>query len=232
VDASDLYQEVGPMQNPWMHLPERAPFVLDCDAAALCADAQHTRSDDYRVHTEVLPEPFVGAFSATVVLLSTNPGYCEADVAVHARDDFRSRWRANLCQQDRAYPFYLLDPQLDGPERLWWERHLKALLFDVGREQLARRLLCIEYSGYHSRRFGGQHQHLASQRYQFQLVRRAMARGALVVVMRGRELWFAAEPRLRSYERLVVLRNPQNPAVSPGNCGADYNRIVACLNVS
>jgi hypothetical protein len=217
------------MQNPWMRLPVHAPYVLDCDAPALAGHREGDGSADHRVHTEVLPEPFVGTFSAPVVLLSLNPGYSDADAAVHEQPEFKQRSLANMHQETMAFPFYLLDPSLDCPGRQWWERKLATLLGEVSRDVVARRIQCIEYFGYHSRRFAQHRQPCESQRYAFHLVRRAMMRGAMVVVMRGARLWFDAVARLREYERLVVLRNPQNPVVTPRNCGDDYARIVACL---
>ncbi|MBL8753285.1 MAG: hypothetical protein JNK15_08295, partial [Planctomycetes bacterium] len=189
-----------------MRLPVRAPYVLDCDAASL-ADRRAGGGEDHRVHTEVLPEPFVGAFSAPVVLLALNPGFSDDDTAVHARPEFRMRLLANLHQEPMPFPFYPLDPALDCPARRWWERTLAALLREVPREVVARRVQCIEYFGYHSRRFTQPRSPCESQRYAFHLLRRAMMRGAMVVVLRGARLWFAAVPRLRAYERLAVLRN-------------------------
>jgi hypothetical protein len=59
-----------------------------------------------------------------------------------------------------------------------------------------------------------------------------MERGAVIVLMRKGQLkqWQNKVPGLGDYDNLILLRNPQMPAVSPKNCDAgDYERVVAAI---
>jgi hypothetical protein len=218
----------GVITNPWLSLPAAAPYVLPEDRA-LVERYNRGAPESYRIQLGVLPEPFLGRPDAPVVLLALNPGYSDGDPAVHASPRFAAHARANLAHAARHYPFYLLDPANDGPGRQWWRRRLKTLLEEFPEERVASALLCVEYFPYHSRRFRAAGLALPSQRYGFGLVRRALARGAVVVCMRARTLWTAAVPELGAPGRLLVLRTPQNVAVSPRNCPDGYGQIRRAL---
>jgi hypothetical protein len=95
----------------------------------------------------------------------------------------------------------------------------------VPRELVAAQLLSVEYSPYHSERFG-HHPMLPSQEYGFHLVRQAVLRNAVVVVMRSLKLWQAAVPELIGYHRAFTLRSVQNVAISPGNCPDGFGLLI------
>ena len=71
---------------------------------------------------------------------------------------------------------------------------------------------------------------LASQQYSFGLVRQALQRDAVIILLRSERLWFAAMPELASYRRLYRIKNPQNPTLSVRNCPEGYDRVVEALN--
>ena len=60
------------MNNPWRHLPDIPPFVLDSDRRAI-EEFNASASADTHVHLDLLPEPFLGNKDAPVVLLNLNP---------------------------------------------------------------------------------------------------------------------------------------------------------------
>jgi hypothetical protein len=70
---------------------------------------------------------------------------------------------------------------------------------------------------------------LGSQRYGWQLVRNAMKRQSVIVVMRSKRLWFGAIPELETYPRIYELRNVQNVTISPGNCPKAWPLIEEIL---
>jgi hypothetical protein len=97
-------------------------------------------------------------------------------------------------------------------------------------ERLARKILSVEFHGYHSPQWRPIGFTLPSQHYSFWLVQQAMARGATVVIMRGQRDWEVSVPGLQDYERLVIPHSFRSPAISEGNCGRDgFERIVAAL---
>ncbi len=221
------------VQNPWERLPQQEPFVLPEDAAEV-AEFNESAPEKFALHLELLPEPFLGRRDAPVVLLNANPGYSPAGIRVHRDPRFAANLRRNLfhCHLPQEYPFYLLDPSCPSRGRTWWERVLRRLIEEVGRETVARGVLCVEYLAYHSRRFQHRKLCLPSQQYSFSLVRDAIRREAVIVVMRTERLWLAAVPELASYQRLYRVTNPRAPAISPGNCPDGFREALAALRGS
>ncbi len=222
------------MPNPWLHLPAQPPYVLAEDAEEISrfngrAVRQASGADRTEVHLDVLPEPFLGDPAAPVVLLALNPGFAEADRRWHADPAFIALCRANLEHRPSPYPFYLLNPTLSAPGTRWWLRRLSPLLAVVPREVVARRVLCVEYFGYHSVGFAHSRLRVPSQQYSFMLVRQALRRGAVVVLTRGERLWRAAVPELAAYPHLYRLHSVQNTIISRGNCPAGFDAIVQAL---
>lgn len=219
------------LENPWLQLPKQPPYVLPDDGEQIRAFNARAKPQ-LQVHLELIPEPFLGNPTAPVVLLNLNPGYSPSDVRHHENPVFAKRSRDNLLHQDSKYPFYLLDPEITAPGHHWWNRRLRALIERVGRETVAQRVLCVEYFPYHSTNFGHQRLDLTSQQYSFSLVRHAVSRNAIVVIMRGRRLWLDAVPELNEFRHLRELRNFQSPYVSPRNCPDSFESILTALTNS
>jgi hypothetical protein len=102
------------VNNPWLGLPSKGPYVLPEDRPFV--DAFNTAlspSSLFRIATnEVIPEPFVGAVAtAPVLVLQLNPGYDETNPASHAEPDFREALLQNLRHSPREWPFYFFDPR-------------------------------------------------------------------------------------------------------------------------
>lgn len=218
------------MKNPWLDVPDAAPFVLPGDAGVI-ERFNRSAPDRTRIDLNLLPEPFQGHPEAPVVLLSLNPGLSKEDAAIHAGSPFAKRLRANHAHEESDFPFYLLHPEVEGPGRRWWDRRLRRVLEIAPRNVVARRLLCIEYFPYHSVRFGARLM-VPSQEYGFHLAREAIRRRAVIIVMRSRRLWQAAVPELDTYERAFSLRSVQNISVTPNNCPLGFPEIVRAMNVS
>jgi hypothetical protein len=164
-----------------------------------------------------------------VVLLNLNPGYTPDGPRIHHDPAFATRTRANLCHLPGEYPFYLLDPEVTGPGRAWWDSKLRFLIAAVGREVVASSVLNVEYFPYHSRKFKHRRLALPSQAYGFALVREALARQAVVILLRGERLWLRAVPELARYP-FYRVKNWRKPSVSPNNCPDGFKRAVEALN--
>ena len=158
-----------------------------------------------------------------MLLLNLNPGFDEQDHAWHMRPVFADAIRRNLRHEASAHPFYLLDPALEGaPGYQWWSAKTGPLIRECGRRAVANALLCVELFPYHSRSFGAHKLRLPSQDYSAWLVRQAVARGTLVVVMRAKRYWVDRVPELQAYAEaqprsVVALNNPQNVTISHRN---------------
>jgi hypothetical protein len=213
--------------NPWPTLPSEPPYVLDCDAAAICAFNEKAQ-EVHRLQLDAMPEPFVGSRTAPVVLLGLNPGFDDQDPEVHARPEFQALLRNIYCDSKLDFPFYFLDPSVESPGRKWCEKKLRPLLAMFSRKAIAQSILLVDYFPYHSRRFNHASLELPSQEYGFGLVRAAIARRAVVVVLRSRKLWAMRVPELGSYSQAFTLKSPQNVVVSPGNCEG-FSDVVSAI---
>jgi hypothetical protein len=177
---------------------------------------------------DILPEPFLGRPDAPLVLLNLNPGYKPADRDRHRDPIFAARSRGNLIHSNAEYPFYLLDPELTTSG--WWNRKLRPLIAAVTLRTVGRNVLCVEYFPYHSKRFRHRQLRVPSQQYGFWLVRQAISRNAMIVLLRSQRLWFHAVPELESHDRLCRLRSVQNTTFSPKNCPDGFSSAVDILS--
>src|SRR5215216_4821280 len=141
------------MDNPWRSLRMDAPYISEEDRSAV--DAFNARaSDEHRLQTDVLPEPFLGRKDAPIVLLNLNPGFDERAYLTYETAYALDAWRKNAAHEPLAYPFYFLDPQISlGGGADWWRKKLKEPIQIAGEQVVANTFLCIEYFPYPSRKF-------------------------------------------------------------------------------
>jgi hypothetical protein len=225
-----LVRKVNHIENPWVNLPTAAPYLLQQDRLAIETFNRIVKDQQHRIHDDILPEPFLGLPESDVVLLNLNPGFSTAEVEYHHLDRyFKDAALANLAHQEQPYPFYFLDPAVKSPGHQWWQRRLGTLIQQFTAETLARRLLCLEFFPYHSERFDRATPRVPSQGYTFALLRQAIERGAVIVVMRARELWFEAVPEL-CHAGVHRLNSTQAVYITPGNCPEGYPEIVKRLS--
>lgn len=158
-------------------------------------------------------------------------GYAPENRRVHRRPSFSRAVRRTLRGTDQPYPFYYLDPEPDGAGYRWWRGRLSALTSATSDEVVARGVLCVEYFPYHSVRFRHAAVRVPSQEFGFLLVRQALRRRAVVIVMRARRLWETAVPELRGYGRIFGLNSPQNVSIAPRNCPEGFDVAVRQLKV-
>jgi hypothetical protein len=213
--------------NPWVTLPAQSPLVLPLDLEAVdrfnaAARPQHL------LHLDIVPEPFLGNPNGPVVLLGLNPGFTQGDDAVHLDPRFNAAARANLEHRHPNWPFYLLDPSLPSPGQRWWKQRLRALIEVVGLSAVASHVFVAEIHGYHSSRYSHRLR-VPSQDYTRSLILGALHRDAQIVILRGRRYWFAMIPELMSSQRVALVRNVQNPVISPANCGDTFGVIVSAI---
>lgn len=216
--------------NPWLQLPNRPPYVLPEDAEMVrrfntgASEILKLRID------ELLPEPVVGDPEAPVLLLSNNPGFGKY-AGFRQQHAFMRKLRAGLGGRYADVPFLYLDPEFPEAGR-WWRQKLKCLIDVLGEKVVGRSVCNVVFFPYPSIRFGHRRCELPSQAYAFGFVHQAVERGAAIVLMRKGRLkqWLDKVPSLIAYDKLVLLRNPQMPSISPKNCEeGDFEKIVDAI---
>jgi len=216
------------LDNPWPQLPDRAPFVLDADRQWI---DQHNQSvsEEFHYHTELYPEPYAGRLDAPVVLLALNPGFSPGDAQVHASRTYQKLWWGNAEQTITDYPLFLIHPDLrHAPCFKWWTAKLRYLIDLFGLATVARNILELQLYPYHSRAFRRRRGRLPSQDFTVDVVRRAMERNSVIILMRSRRIWEEYVPELASYPHLLTVRNPRNPTFSEKNLPG-IDRVVTVL---
>jgi hypothetical protein len=220
------------MRNPWLELPNESPYVLAIDRESIARFSVRT-AGEHRLNVGTIPEPFIGSPEvAKVILLNLNPGDAPEDEANHRDPVFRRALISNLRHESQEFPFYPLNPEFAGTGcAKWWNKCLRAL-FDLGglhRSDVAQRICVIEWFPYHSRKFKGLPggRPCASQSYSFEIAKRELESGKLVVGMRAKRRWNDVSP---AFAVVPYLRNPQCCCISPGNTDGDlFTRIVETL---
>jgi hypothetical protein len=220
-------------RNPWTGLAARPPYVLEEDRPYVKAwnDTVGAERADLRLAVELLPDPFVGPRDAPLVILGLNPGFAGPELVEHRSRRFRDAVRSNLSDRRAHIHFYLTEPFAETAGGRWWRRCLRTLLKEGWTyEELARRVLAIEFHGYHSQNWTTLPVTLPSQWYSFDLLVRAMDRGAIIVVARGRRQWEVAVPQLRRYRRAFGTNTVRSTFMSPGNLprGA-FNQLLRAI---
>ncbi|MDZ7703524.1 MAG: hypothetical protein U5L04_03455 [Trueperaceae bacterium] len=219
--------------NPWINLPDSAPYVLPDDASAIRAFNQRPQiKKEHRYEFTLLPEPFAGSPTAPVVVLTLNPGLNSKDFATHERPGFISRVRRSLAHELDDYPLYHFDPAMTTPASEWWMKKSRELVEEVGVTAIAKGVISMQWFPYHTEEFRAPSLRLPSQTYTFYLLHQALERQAEVVIMHSQELWFRSVPELKGYPKIHKIKNARNPTLSPGNLGDENFRTLCSRLIS
>jgi hypothetical protein len=161
-------------------------------------NARRSPESKTRLHTGLGPAPFDGnPFTAGVLLLMNNPGY---DAETSTPDDHR------LCFD--GWPLAGLHPDAPKVFRDWYRRPLGHLIDLYGAQKVSRNVSIVQINPWASAGFD-LGLLLPSRAYQFDLVRHAGERGAVIVIGRSVGTWAAVAPRAH------LAKSVRNPRLSP-----------------
>jgi hypothetical protein len=221
------------VENPWLRLPTEPPYVLPEDEAAVREFNAKADEDCRLLIDDFLPEPFVGNPAAPVILLLNNPG-CGSKARFRQEAPFIKRMRDNLVHRASDCSFAYFADDVNPDLKLWWNKKLKGLLAcGLHHGVLAEAICAVDYFPYPSKRFRGWKGRLLSgaQDYSFDLVRKAIQREAVIVLVRGKRRWLKAAPELDGYKRLCKVSNPQVGSISQKNC-KKFKRVVRAIKAN
>lgn len=215
--------------NPWLKVAKQKspPYLAKCDQDIKLADF-------YSLRVELLPQPYLGnALSAKVICLLLNPGCSETEDNIELNcQKLQKALRDNLGSSEPRLVY--LDDEFDWTSGGKWMRQkmLNPLsAYGVTRDDLNRNFAIIEYFPYHSKAFNVRlDEPLESQRYGFELVRQAIMNNAIVLLMRGKELWRKAVPELKEFGNCITPHSTRNVILSEKNLGKEqFAKVVAAL---
>lgn len=212
--------------NPWKNLPKNPPYLAPCDK-----DMQ--LRDFYDLHLELLPQPFLGnPETANVLILLLNPGYTSSETTIELKSSSLQKAIRESLDPEKSRLFFLEDDFDWTAGGRWWASKISSILnAGVSKEDIYRNLAVVEYFPYHSAEFNMKTDApLPSQEYTFEAVRRAMARGATILLMRGDKWWLSAIPELADYPNKVKPNSARNAVLSEKNLGEEnFAKIVNLL---
>lgn len=215
--------------NPWLEVAKQKnpPYLAKCDRDIKLVDF-------YNLRVELLPQPYFGnVVSAKVICLLLNPGCAGTEDNVEL--DCHKLQQALRDNLDPATSRLIhLDDEFDWTSGGRWFRQKvfnPLARHGVTREDLNRNFAVVEYFPYHSRTFNVRlDKPLESQRYSFELVREAIKKDAIILLMRGKELWREAVPELQELGNCITPHSTRNVILSEKNLGKEqFARVVEAL---
>lgn len=216
-------------KNPWINLPKTRPYILAEDLRALRENL--IKPHQLGLHLGILPVPYLGhPNKAKVVLLCLNPGYRRKLDRKAYKDKYCFKEDLKSFTFSNRIPFRFLDPKLEySGGYKWWTRLFKRLIRKFGMGALSKKLMCLQYLPYHSKTFKKPPCILPSQNYTFFLLRKAIKRKKVIVIMRSKKLWFEAVPELKSYP-FIELKNYRMPYLTARNTkNGDFRKLIKAL---
>jgi len=223
IDISRVYR------NPWLKLPKTSPFILVEDLKQISRYGLRPESLGWK--TEILPVPYLGnPKKAKIILLCLNPGYNKSLDRKAQKDKYCFKESIKALKFSSKTPFICLDPKLEytGGYK-WWTRLLRSLIREFGLKTLSKKLMCLQYIGYHSKTFRRPPCVLPSQKFTFFLLRKVMKSKKVVVVMRSKHLWFESVPELKDYS-FIELKNYRMPYLTERNVkNGSFGEIINSL---
>lgn len=220
--------EYGGPPNPWSELPAEPPFVLPRDRPYIDAwNRGRGRDPRFRLHEEIMPEPFAGRRDAPVVVLGRNPGW--RDSLARMPSDYEDAVRGNLSDDPVRHAHHSLLTRFHATSEYWWTKRWREVQQASGLtwDELAHEVLAIEWYAYFSPRYHTGMPKLPSQDYSFYLVRLAIKRRAVIVITYGLSDWKRQVPELSTYPRVCERVNSQSAYVSRGNMPHCFDDVVA-----
>jgi hypothetical protein len=231
------------MKNPWAEFVENLDetnLVLK-EEKAIIERFNQSVNEAYKIHTEILPSPFMGNVEiAPIMLLVLNPGYDPKE----EKSGFYTKYNEWILSElthskdDKKLPLFSLDEDYKEDSPYWYNK-LKKLHEKHGIKKVSNNICIVQFSPYTSEKYKNipsslikkefDQDYLPSQLYNFWLVKKAIERRSIIVLTRSKKLWIKAVPELENYENLIITKNPRNPTISIGNCPKGFTKIDEVL---
>ena len=225
------------MENPWLELPKKQPYVLDQDSRIINQYNEKYGDTISKIQTHLLPDPYVGNTAAPIIILTKNPGYDQLhDTYWHSRNDFHQIIRDNIEQKPSEFPFAYFNPQIKGcPGNTWHKQKMKWLIADTSLKVVTQNVCSIPLFPYHCSSLKSIPKSitkdiLPSQYFTQYILQQAIKRDALIIFMMAKSLWLKLVPELEKYPKCYKVKNPQTPVISPNNL-LEYSELVDCLSL-
>jgi hypothetical protein len=230
------------MENPWHDLinsKDKSNLILENEKEIIRKFNDKNRElgpdnfYNYHIHTEILPAPFMGdVHNSPIVLLTLNPGWDEKELEKDFYNLYSNYWESMMKHEFILpdLPLFCLEDEYTAISP-YWNSKLQHLISRTSKEAVAKNVSVIQFFPYQSKKYkalykGLSADYLDSQKYNFKLVRQAIDRKALIIILRSRRIWIEAVKELESYPNVRYTRSVLNPVLSENNLGDSFFEII------
>ncbi len=219
------------MNNPWEEI-EKGKYILSTEIDRI-KEFNETASDEHKIQTQLIPDPFFGNKDAKVVLLMLNPGFGGKEEEDYKKNNFEQVLLNNLKHQNTSKHFFSLDEKFELTEAYkYWKPKVKELNKDgFTNDFLSANIFCINLFPYHSKKYKKiKGRLLESQKYALHLLHEKIKyKDSLIVSMRAYKDWskaYSVEYKgEKSFDKLVE-ENKILRVNSYGNPTLSYNNLL------
>lgn len=199
------------IENPWKDIKE-VPFYFEEDKKIIDEFNLKLENNPHFIHSDLMPEPYMGNPKANVILLFANPGYGANERIDYTIPKFKKAIENNLTHSNTEYPYYYLNPEFkhqpsngkskytDGGK--WIRDRTKVLSAELKIEdkELAKKIFTLQLHPYHSARFKNVKKPFKGYEYSMSLFSNAIERAkkgeALIICARSYKHWNAEYQKL------------------------------------
>ena len=240
--------------NPWKELIEKMNknYEAEDKCYALNQDVEiiHSfnrsltdkNSELYKIHTHIHPSHYTGnILKAKVILLATNPGYNKKEESsLYKNPVFHKEVFDNLTFQNES----MLSADIERRNQSsYWHNKLKRLIYETNFDTVSEYVAKIQFFPYHSVKYRSipkkhfiKHElpYLNSQLFGFEIIKDAIEKGKLIIVLRSKKEWFSAIKELEQYSKqgmVLEIKNKRQPYITPNNfeTPSDFQKIKKIL---
>ena len=221
------------MKNPWHDFEISTNMIHELDRHSVDLHNLSVAAE-YKFLPLLAPEPWIGDTKADLLVLLANPGATRGDVSgkkQNGADLINQLSIANLKHSISDYPHFFFNPILEGTDgHTWYKKRFRHLIEATDAQNISKKVLSCELVPYHSFSWKKPRVMPPTQSYTFELVRKAIDRGAIILIGRGKADWFKHVPELSKYKRYFQPASPQCAFVSPKNYGKNYREILKTIS--
>jgi hypothetical protein len=223
-----LRTEEAIMENPWLDYDFKAEnkvHPLDREIFEKVNARFSNSGTKHVLSSKNVALPYFGNPNANFVLLYANPGLKEDTYLEETSELSQLFDLARKHQLNGSSAFVFLQSKFEGtPGFKWWSEALRFVFrrfeSDWAREMALSKMFSAEIHPYKSSEYKPLNKKdgvFPTAKYTYELVSKAMERGAVILIGRARDDWFEAVPGLSNYNKVIYLSNPRQKAISPDN---------------
>lgn len=145
------------MKNPWLEFVTNFNdnnLVLEKDREIIEKFNKQT-DETYKVHTEIMPAPFMGnVLESPIVLLTLNPGYDEEEDKRDYYKEYKSYWINEIQHLNSVseLPLFCLDEKYIKSSDYWLKK-FTPLISVTSKEKVANNISIIQFFPYHTEKY-------------------------------------------------------------------------------